>query len=243
MCDGILGDCPDDLKVPSGTICRNSSGVCDPDEICDGRTNTCAPDVKSPDGALCPGGTCQATACRVESDLVIAAAASPGYNGPTSTLGYTLGVGNIGRSPTTNVVVSIMVPSGTGLITQRDDGSVGDGWTCRTKSESSAGVEIECTRPTLGVGENTLVAVGLRPPAGAESVQLIATVSSAILDPVLSNNTATLNQSLLSERYAGGGIGCSAASPRGSAPPASPVGWVLALFGALTLTFRRRRSS
>jgi MYXO-CTERM domain-containing protein len=205
-----------------------------------GRTNDCAADAKSADGDVCPGGTCQMALCRVEADLVVAAAASPGYNGPTSTLGYTLGVGNIGRSPTTMVVLTLIVPTGTGLITQRDDGSVGDGWTCRQKSESSAGVEIECTRPTLGVGENTLVAVGLRPPAGAESVALSASVSSAVFDPVLSNNSASLNQSLLSERYAGGGIGCSAASPRA---PASPIGWLLALFGALTLTFRRRRSS
>ena len=77
-------------------------------------------------------------------------------------------------------------------------------------------------------------------PSAVTARSTHARVSSAVFDPVLANNSANLTQSLLSERYAGGGIGCNAAPTRA---PVSPVGWLLALCGALTLTFRRRRSS
>ena len=41
----------------TGTVCRPSTGVCDPQETCSGQNATCPPDVTSPDGQKCGNGT------------------------------------------------------------------------------------------------------------------------------------------------------------------------------------------
>ncbi|KAL8716626.1 MAG: hypothetical protein Q9225_006059 [Loekoesia sp. 1 TL-2023] len=41
----------------AGTVCRASTGVCDPQETCSGNNATCPPDVSAPDGQSCGNGT------------------------------------------------------------------------------------------------------------------------------------------------------------------------------------------
>ena len=42
--------------MPNGTICRESSGACDPAEYCTGLVKTCPADVVSPNGTVCDDG-------------------------------------------------------------------------------------------------------------------------------------------------------------------------------------------
>ena len=46
----------------SGTICRASTGVCDPQETCSGNNGTCPPDMTTPDGTNC-GNSSQGLQC------------------------------------------------------------------------------------------------------------------------------------------------------------------------------------
>ncbi len=170
-------------------------------------------------------------ACRAEADLVLAAAASPTFNGQSSQLSYSLGVGNLGRSATTDVVIAVTVPSGTQLFS----GS-GDGWTCQTKSDT----EIDCTRATLAIDENSLLTLSITPPPSAPNLVLSATVSSSVFDPITVNNTAMVGESLVTPQYSGGGVGCSMAAPNTqNSASATSLSLLLGLCGLLVL--RRRR--
>jgi MYXO-CTERM domain-containing protein len=229
LCDGLSGACPGDLKIPAGVVCRPAGNDCALPAACDGSTDSCPVNGTEPDGTICSLGTCQMASCRSEADLAVAAAASPPYTGGQAPLGFTIGVGNIGRSPTTGVVLSIQVPAGTELVS-----GGGDSWTCQLNSPT----EIDCDRGSLDVGENSLVVLALTPPSQAASFTLTATVSSAVFDPDTLNNSSSVNESLLSAQYAGGGVGCNVAP--GSAPASSSL-WLLGLVGILA--FRRRRWS
>jgi MYXO-CTERM domain-containing protein/uncharacterized repeat protein (TIGR01451 family) len=232
VCNGTSGSCPGDVKIPAGVVCRNPKNDCDIAEVCDGAADACPMDRSAPDNAVCSAGTCQAASCRAESDIVVAAAASPAYDAPRSDLSYTIGVGNIGRSPSVNVVVDITVPAGTRLIK-----STGNLFPCQAKNDTT----IECRRVGLSVGENELITLSLIPPDGANELDLTATATSDVFDPVTTNNSASVSQSLVTDRFAGGGTGCSVAPA--SAPGASFT-WLLGLFGLAGLVwFRRRRSS
>ncbi|KAK8198547.1 hypothetical protein M8818_006414 [Zalaria obscura] len=54
VCDDSNEDCCHDCQLATnGTVCRASTGVCDPAETCTGSSATCPADVTSPDGSSC----------------------------------------------------------------------------------------------------------------------------------------------------------------------------------------------
>ncbi|XXG97207.1 Replication factor C (RF-C) subunit [Hypoxylon texense] len=69
VCDPSNEDCCSDQCQfrSSGSVCRASSGSCDPEETCSGSSGTCPNDVKSPDGQSCgssgAGLTCASGQC------------------------------------------------------------------------------------------------------------------------------------------------------------------------------------
>ena len=57
VCDDSNEDCCRGCQFASnGTVCRGSTGVCDPQETCDGGSPTCPTDKTQPDGSDCGSG-------------------------------------------------------------------------------------------------------------------------------------------------------------------------------------------
>lgn len=69
VCDPANEDCCNDQCqfASQGTVCRESTGTCDPEETCAGDTAMCPKDVKTPDGDACgdegAGLTCASGQC------------------------------------------------------------------------------------------------------------------------------------------------------------------------------------
>ncbi|RYP23872.1 hypothetical protein DL767_008709 [Monosporascus sp. MG133] len=69
VCDPMNEDCCTDQCqfASNGTICRESSGACDPQETCSGSAAMCPTDIKTPDGQACgdsgAGLTCASGQC------------------------------------------------------------------------------------------------------------------------------------------------------------------------------------
>ena len=63
VCDPSNEDCCTNCQLSSvGTVCRASTGQCDPQETCSGTNATCPPDVSAPDGQSC-GNASQSLQC------------------------------------------------------------------------------------------------------------------------------------------------------------------------------------
>ncbi|KAF2724076.1 zincin [Polychaeton citri CBS 116435] len=64
-CDDSNDDCCRNCQLASqGTVCRASTGTCDPQEVCTGNSSSCPVDVTSPDGQGCGNGLqCAAGQC------------------------------------------------------------------------------------------------------------------------------------------------------------------------------------
>lgn len=57
VCDDSNDECCKSCQfASSGTVCRPSTGVCDPEETCSGNTATCPADQTAPDGQKCGSG-------------------------------------------------------------------------------------------------------------------------------------------------------------------------------------------
>ncbi|KAI9690983.1 MAG: hypothetical protein M1822_008603 [Bathelium mastoideum] len=57
VCDDSNDDCCHNCQLATnGTVCRASTGSCDPQEVCSGTSPTCPADVTSPDGQNCGNG-------------------------------------------------------------------------------------------------------------------------------------------------------------------------------------------
>lgn len=57
VCDDANDECCKSCQfASSGTVCRPSTGVCDPEETCPGNTASCPADKTSPDGQTCGNG-------------------------------------------------------------------------------------------------------------------------------------------------------------------------------------------
>ncbi|KAH9830235.1 snake disintegrin-like protein [Teratosphaeria destructans] len=57
VCDDSNEDCCHNCQMASnGTVCRASTGSCDPQEVCSGTSAVCPSDVTSPDGQSCGSG-------------------------------------------------------------------------------------------------------------------------------------------------------------------------------------------
>jgi hypothetical protein len=54
VCDDANEECCKNCQLAAAnTVCRKSTGVCDPQEVCTGTNATCPPDVTAPDGQNC----------------------------------------------------------------------------------------------------------------------------------------------------------------------------------------------
>ena len=63
VCDDSNEDCCRNCQfASSGTVCRPSTGQCDPQETCSGTNATCPPDISTPDGQSC-GNNSQSLQC------------------------------------------------------------------------------------------------------------------------------------------------------------------------------------
>jgi hypothetical protein len=49
VCNGTSDNCPTDIFVASGTVCRSATGACDPAESCSGTNASCPVDVPAAD--------------------------------------------------------------------------------------------------------------------------------------------------------------------------------------------------
>ncbi|KAK0872348.1 hypothetical protein LTR87_012457 [Friedmanniomyces endolithicus] len=57
VCDDANEDCCRGCQLAgNGTVCRASTGPCDPQEVCSGSTATCPADVRAPEGQSCDNG-------------------------------------------------------------------------------------------------------------------------------------------------------------------------------------------
>ena len=64
VCDDSNEDCCKSCRfASSGTVCRTSTGVCDPEETCSGVNATCPPDQTAPDGQSCSSSSSAHTQC------------------------------------------------------------------------------------------------------------------------------------------------------------------------------------
>ena len=60
VCDDSNEDCCKGCQfATSGTVCRTSTGICDPQETCSGMNATCPPDQTAPNGQACGNSTTQ----------------------------------------------------------------------------------------------------------------------------------------------------------------------------------------
>jgi uncharacterized repeat protein (TIGR01451 family) len=226
LCNGTDKGCPADLLKPSFTICRlPQGGECDQFEVCDGQSLDCPADGTVNDNSPCSTGSCQQGLCRAEADLGVAISGPPSIT-PNLDLTYAVAVANYGRSAATNVGLTVTLSDGATLVSSSGDA------TCQ-----SVATGVQCTIASLPANQTSTIMLEIHPPA-QPTMQLTATVGSALPDPDLANNTATYNQNLLSPRIAGGGAGCSAV-------PGGALGFGFGpgatLVGLLTLLARRRR--
>jgi uncharacterized repeat protein (TIGR01451 family) len=269
MCTGASAICPVDLVQPAQRLCRPAAGDCDLAEFCDGESKACPADLLAPprticsvptddchvvklcsgvsvscdtanlaaDGTKCFAGTCRAGVCRPEADLSLSLIGQPTANAD-GTLPYTITVSNIGPVTPGGVVISITLPADAQLVST----SAND-ITCRSTQSGE-----QCAVTSLTPGQLAQLIVFVRPPGQADTMTITAAVSSNIVDPNPTNNSASFTQSLLSARISGSGIGCSAIPGGGSSGGASPYGPLsLALLLSLSLIAgplpaRRRRS-
>jgi len=65
VCDDANDDCCLNCQLKTaGTVCRPSTGVCDPQEVCTGNSSSCPPDQTAPNGKSCGNGlSCASGQC------------------------------------------------------------------------------------------------------------------------------------------------------------------------------------
>lgn len=229
LCDGQTKVCPADQLKPSFTICRLPAGECDQAEVCTGADVNCPQDITMTVGTTCSTGSCQAGGmCRVEADLGIALSGPPSVQ-PQQDLVYTATVTNFGRSPASNVEVSITLPMNAPVLA-----TSGSGVTCQSTNNNT-----KCTVASLAPAQSTNISLQVKAPSGADRMTVDAVVSSTVFDPNPANNSAKLDQNLLSPRIAGGG--CSAAPGTQSSAPGFAA--VASLLGLLLASRRRRENN
>ena len=230
LCDGQTKVCPADLLKPSFTICRLPAPdrECDQAEVCSGDSAACPADLSLATGTACSSGSCQAGGvCRAEADLSVALSGPPTVQ-PQQDLVYTATVTNFGRSAATHVSVDITLPMNAPILA-----TSGVGVTCQSMSNRT-----KCSVNSLAPAQATNISLQVKAPAGADRMTVQALVGSAVFDPNPTNNTATLDQNLLSARIAGGGCSAAPLGPSG----ASGFSALASLIGLLAVARRRREN-
>ena len=135
---------------------------------------TTDPDLTNNTGQLTTGVTAVADLSLVKTGPATVAA--------SGSIAYTLAVTNGGPSTATSVSVTDTLPAGVSFVS-----ASGTGWTCG----QAAGV-VTCTRASLTMGAAPNITINVTAPAAAGSLVNTATVSSAVTDPNLTNNTDQL---------------------------------------------------
>ncbi len=116
------------------------------------------------------------------ADLSIVLTDSPDPVDERATLTYTLAVQNAGPSTATALSVSFPLPTGVTYVS-----AAGSGWAC----SQSAGT-VTCTRASLAPGAAPNITVTVTAPVApmGTSLSATATVTSAVTDPVSTNNSS-----------------------------------------------------
>jgi hypothetical protein len=71
-CDGMVGQCPSDVRAPSAVVCRPPAGPCDVAETCDGVAALCPADETTCGLYACTASGCKST-CATTSDCALSA--------------------------------------------------------------------------------------------------------------------------------------------------------------------------
>jgi len=123
------------------------------------------------------------------SDLSVVKLDSPDPVAAGSNLTYPITVRNDGVDPSSSVVVSDTLPTGTTFVSL----TAAAGWTCTTPAVGGTGT-VSCTKASVAVAESAVftlvVNVASTTPSGTV-ISNTATVSSATVDPNPANNSAT----------------------------------------------------
>jgi len=106
----------------------------------------------------------------------------PATVGAGAPLSYTIDVSNLGPDTASSVSVVDTLPAGTTFVS-----ASGTGWSCNNVSGT-----VTCTLPSLAIGSAPTVTINLVAPIASGDITNSATVSSSVVDPVASNNTASV---------------------------------------------------
>lgn len=208
---GMNGTC---ARIPAAAnvVCRAAlAGGCDVVETCTGSSD------------ICPADTYQAELCA--TDVSVALSAMPPSDGsPAATV--TVAVSNVGTTPAQKITTTITVPDGATI-----QSAAGSGWDC-----TLSGTIATCTWPTQGATQIENITLRIVPSGGTANAALTATAVTEPADINPANNTATLDQSLLSPSQA---VGCAAVP---TSTNAGGLSVLVGLIGLIAATLRRRRA-
>jgi len=125
-----------------------------------------------------------------QADLQVSNAGTPNPVTPGSSITYTQGIKNNGPQDAVNASFTELVPANTTFVSL----SAVAGWMCVTPGVGGTG-SITCTNPNFTNGSNASFTLVVQVAGGTTNGTVItdvASVTSGTSDPVLSNNTATV---------------------------------------------------
>jgi uncharacterized repeat protein (TIGR01451 family) len=132
------------------------------------------------------GGTTTSTG----ADLQMSGSASTNSPNPGSSYSYSFLIKNSGPSSASSVVFTDPVPAGTSPNFATSQGST---LPCAAFGDGGTGTYLRCDVGTIVKGGQATVIVNVNAPQVAAAITNTATVTSSTTDPVLSNNTNTVN--------------------------------------------------
>ena len=131
-------------------------------------------------------------AASTDADLQITGSASTGSPSPNTNYGYTFQIKNSGPATATGVMFSDLAP--TGVVPGVISGTTGNvPFPCRLEGSLVGGFSWQCDVGDIPKGGQAVINIGVTAPSGAAAISDTAIVASGSIDPVLTNNTATVN--------------------------------------------------
>jgi uncharacterized repeat protein (TIGR01451 family) len=115
------------------------------------------------------------------ADLGVTLDDAPDPVGGLDPLTYTIGVENLGPDPAALVTLSMALPAAVTF-----QSASGAGWSC-----AYGGGSVNCTRPSLDVGQAPAVIIVVTAPATGGPITSVAHVAHVGLDPLTANDTAS----------------------------------------------------